>query len=224
MAELVYVDEQPGEGHRVLLSAIVSKQFTEDQVVHVEPAADIDETIRLIRSHGCKVLITDYKLWEHNAEVNYSGAKLVEKFRQQYDRFPCFITTSFAGEAVNEPIDTALIFPKSDFIGKSKSKQEKKSDLPFFVRVRKKIDEYDAFVHGAMEEWRNLLKKKEDNGGLNAQDAQRLLELDNILEALHGKHVAVEGHLKSDDTLQLFEKLIDKTQVLIDRIENEIER
>ncbi len=224
MAELVYVDEQPREGRRVLWSAIASKQFSEDQVVYVEPAADIDETIRQILSHGCKVLITDYKLWEHNSDVDYSGAKLVEKFRQQYDRFPCFIATSFAGEAVDEPIDTTLIYPKSDFIGKSKGKKEKESDLPFFKRVRKKIDEYDAFVHGAMKEWKDLLKKKEDKGGLNGQDAQRLLELDNVLEALHGKHVAVESHLKSDDTLQLFEKLIDKTQVLIDRIENEIER
>ena len=225
MAELVYVDEQRGQRNQVLRSAVASKQFTSKQVEGVIPESSIDKTIELILSHKCKVLITDYRLSDHKPDVQFTGADLVREFQDRFDRFPCFITTSFAGEAVDEPIDTNMIFPKSDFLGINPVTEEGRvSELTFFVRVRKKIDEYDAFVSRAMEEWRGLLTKKDGKKELNAQESQRLLELDNMLEAIHGKHVAVEGHLKCDDTLQSFEKLIEKTQVLIDRIENEIEQ
>ena len=72
------------------------------------------------------------------------------------------------------------------------------SALPFFVRVRKKIAEYDTFVSKSMQEWEGLLAKSESEKGLNAGETERLLELDDILEALHGKHVAVEGTFEEE--------------------------
>ena len=224
MAELVYVDEQSGQARQVLRSAVASDQFTMEQVAEVMPAPGIDETIELILAHECKVLITDYRLSEHKADVEYSGADLVREFQRRFDRFPCFVTTAFAEEAVDEPIDTNIIYPKSDFLGRDPVPEEgRMSDLPFFVRVRKKIAEYETYVSEAVQEWSALLAKSDAEGGLNAQDTERLLELDDALEALHGKHVAVEGHLKRN-ALESFDRIIEKTQVLIDRIEDEIER
>ena len=224
MAELVYVDEQPGQAHQVLRSAVASDQFTRDQVAEVMPAPRIDETIDLILAHDCKVLITDYRLSEHKADVEFSGADLVREFQRRFDRFPCFVTTAFAEEAVDEPIDTNIIYPKSDFLGADPIPVDGRvSGLPFFVRVRKKISEYETFVSEAMNEWNHLLAKNEAEGGLNAQDAERLLELDDALEALHGKHLAVEGHLKRN-ALESFDRIIEKAQVLIDRMESELKR
>ena len=224
MAELVYVDEQPGQAHQVLRSAVASDQFTMDQVADVMPASSIGETIEMILEHDCKVLITDYRLSEHKADVEYSGADLVREFQRRFDRFPCFVTTAFAEEAVNEPIDTNIVYPKSDFLGvNAVGEQGRVSDLPFFVRVRKKIAEYDTFVSESMREWKDLLVKSESEEGLNAGEAERLLELDDILEALHGKHVAVEGHLKRN-ALESFDQIIERAQLLIERIESELER
>ena len=224
MAELVYVDEQPGQAHQVLRSAVASDQFTMDQVAEVMPAPGIDETIELILAHDCKVLITDYRLSEHKADVEFSGVDLVREFQRRFDRFPCFVTTAFAGEAVDEAIDTNIIYPKSDFLGGAQVPDEGRvSDLPFFVRVRKKIAEYETYVSEAVQEWNDILAKRDAEGGLNAQDTERLLELDDALEALHGKHVAVEGHLKRN-ALESFDRIMEKAQVLIDRIEDEIER
>ena len=223
MVELVYVDEQPGQAHQVLRSAVASDQFTMDQVAEVTPAPGIDETIELILAHECKVLITDYRLSEHKADVEFTGADLVREFQRRFDRFPCFVTTAFAEEAVDEPIDTNIIYPKSDFLGgDAVAEEDRVSDLPFFVRVRKKITEYDTYVSEAVQEWNDLLAKNEAEGGLNAQDTERLLELDDALEALHGKHVAVEGHLKRH-AMESFDRIIEKAQVLIDRIEDEIQ-
>ena len=224
MAELVYVDEQSGQARQVLRSAVASDQFTMDQVAEVMPASGIEETIELILAHECKVLITDYRLSEHKADVEFTSADLVREFQRRFDRFPCFVTTAFAEEAVDEPIDTNIIYPKSDFLGGDPAADEGRvSDLPFFVRVRKKIAEYETFMSEAVKEWKELLAKNEEDGRLNAQETERLLELDDILEALHGRHVAVEGHLKRN-ALRSFDLIIEKAEVLIDRIENEIER
>ena len=222
MVELVYVDEQPGQAHHVLRRAVASKQFSVAQVKTIMPASTMDETIDEILSSHCKVLITDYRLSEHKADVQYNGAELVREFQRRFDRFPCFVTTAFAGEAVDEAIDTNIVFPKSDFLGEEVGGDRRsRSDLPFFVRVRKKISEYDAFVAAAMEEWRWLGKKQEQGDGLTAQEVERLLELDDKLEALHGRHVAVEGHLKRN-ALDTFERIIEKAETLIAKIEREI--
>ena len=224
MAELVYVDEQPGQAHQVLRSAVASDQFAMDQVAEVTPATSIGETIELILAHECKVLITDYRLSEHKADVEFSGADLVREFQRRFDRFPCFVTTAFAEEAVNEPIDTNIVYPKSDFLGGDRVGEEGRvSDLPFFVRVRKKIAEYETFVSESIQEWNGLLAKSESEEGLNAREAERLLELDDILEALHGKHVAVERHLKRN-ALESFDQIIERAQLLVERIESELEQ
>ena len=223
MAELVYVDEQPAQAHQVLRSAVASDQFTRDQVVDVIPAANIDETIELILEHRCRVLITDYRLSEHKADVEYSGADLVRAFQSRFDRFPCFVTTAFAEEAVDEALDTNIIFPKSDFLGGDAiGDDERVPGLPFFVRVRKKIAEYETFVAHALEEWQRLAEKHAGGQSLTAQETERILTLDDTLESLHGKDVAIEGHLKRD-ALDPFQRMIESVEALIDRIEKEIE-
>ncbi len=223
MAELVYVDEQRTQANQVLRAAVVSKEFTKDEVVAVIPSATIDETIDIILEHNCKVLIADYKLSEHKADVEFTGADLVREFQRRFARFPCFVTTSFTEEAINEALDTNMIFPKSDFLsggegGLGKSTQ---SELPFFVRVRKKIAEHESYVNNISEEL-DKLRAKSETEPLSAEEAQRLIELDDMVEAVHGQHLAVKSHLKQQ-ALKTFEKIIDKAETLIKKIEDELE-
>ena len=223
MAELVYVDEQKQQSNEVLRSAVASAYFTKQQVTAMLPESDIDGTIERILAYDCKVLVTDYRLSEHKADVTFNGAELVQEFQRRYDRFPCFVTTAFASDAVVEPIDTNIIFPKSEFLGTDNATAEVQlSDLPFFLRVRKKIDEYEAFVQETEREWKRLALKN-SNDELNAHEAEKLLELDRQLEALNGKHVAIEPHLMGNP-LKTFEQLTEKAELLIDRIENELEK
>lgn len=224
MAIMVYVDEQEGQARQVLRSAVASAEFTMDEVAKVMPAPCIEDTIQMILELECKVLITDYRLSEHKADVEYSGTDLVLEFQRRFDRFPCFVTTSFPDEAVNEPIDTNIIYPKSDFLsGDEATEGRHVPDLPFFHRVKKKMAEYETFVSATELEWKELLEKNEEQDGLNAADTERLLKLDDILEALQGKHVAVESHVKKK-ALQSFGRLIEKSELLISKIENELNK
>ena len=226
MAELVYVDEQPAQANQVLRSAVASKQFTEDEVAKVIPAASIEETIDVILAHHCKVLITDYKLSEHKADVEFTGAELVREFQRRFDRFPCFVTTSFAKEAVDSALDINIIFPKSDFLDIDMASDiageaSRESELPFFVRVKKKISEYEAFVDSTTREWKQLTAKSEKES-LSAEEAERLIQLDDLVEALSGKHLTVENHLKRQ-ALEPFQRIIETAEALIKKIEKEID-
>ncbi|MDE2916642.1 MAG: hypothetical protein OXM00_05385 [Paracoccaceae bacterium] len=222
MAELVYVDEQHAQANQVLRSAVGSAQFTQDEVVKVIPAASIDETIDVILSHHCKVLITDYRLSEHKADVEFTGADLVREFQRRFDRFPCFVTTAFAEEAADDELDTNIIFPKSDFLSVELTDEPMHaSDLPFFLRVRKKINEYEAFVANTTQELEQL-RVKSENEELSAEEAERLIQLDDLVEAMFGNHHAVESHLKRQ-ALDPFQRIIDKAEALILKIEREID-
>ena len=88
----------------------------------------------MIAGYHCSALIADYRLSEHMAGVEFNGAELVQEYQRRFDRFPCFVATSFAEEAIQESIDTNIVFPKSDFLRAGGSGESPDSELPFFVR------------------------------------------------------------------------------------------
>lgn len=219
MARLVYVDEQPAQVEEVLRSAVISGEFTQDEVQGVAPAVSIDETIDEILLYQCKVLIADYDLSEHKPEVGFNGADLVREFRRRFDKFPCFVTTSYVNKATDETIDTNIIFPKSDFLGHNSANGS--LGLPFFVRVKKKINEHDTFVERTEREWKELAEKNEKEE-LSAQEVERLIQLDDLVEGMSGRHLAVESHIKRE-ALKPMRDMIDTTENLIERIKKEID-
>ena len=75
----------------MLQAAVSSGFFTQDQVETLEPSNSVDETIDKILDYECKVLITDYRLYEYNADVEFSGIDLIMEFQK---RFLCFLALS----------------------------------------------------------------------------------------------------------------------------------
>ena len=222
MAELVYVDEQESQANQVVRSAVLSGHFAQDQVAALLPEPTLEATIELILAHHCKALIADYRLSEHMAEVEFNGADLVREYQLRFDRFPCFIATSFAEEAIHEQIDTNIVFPKSDFLLPGGGSAESlDTELPFFLRVRRKVDEYGSFVETTVAEF-NQLAEIGEQGELTAQQAERLVELDGVVEALRGKSVAVPKHLKGEP-LAAFGDLIGRAEELAERVRRELE-
>ena len=132
MADLVYVDEQRSQANQVVRSAVVSGQFSAEQVAVVLPERTLEDTIDLILAHHCKALIADYRLSEYMPEVDFNGVELVKEYQRRFERFPCFVATSFAGEAVQESVDTNIIFPKSDFLRGASAGEASEPELPFF--------------------------------------------------------------------------------------------
>ena len=217
MAELVYIDEQKAQAGQVLRSAVASGEFTQEQVHAIPPEGTLEDTIQQIAELHCKVLITDYRLSDHKPDVEFNGADLVRAFRERFADFPCFVTTSFPDQAVDETLDTNMVFPKSDFLNREEAKS---SDLPFFKRVRKKIAEHERQVADAQAELQYLSEQAQKRD-LDAHETQRFLDLDSYLEAVLGAQFAIERHVKIR-ALEPFDRLIGQTEELIDRIRNEL--
>ncbi len=203
MAELVYVDEQKSQAN----------------VAALQPQPTLEATIESILAHHCRALIADYRLSEHMAEVEFNGVELVLAYQWRFHRFPCFVATSFAGEAIQESIDTNIIFPKSDFLLAGGTGKE--TELPFFHRVRRKVDEYGSYLEATVAEF-NKLAEADERGELTAKQVERLVELDAVVEALRGRNVAVPKHLKGEP-LAAFGDLVGRAEALAERVRRELE-
>lgn len=220
MAELVYVDEQTSQANEVVRSAVTSGYFREHEVAAMQPEPTLAATIESILPHHCRALIADYRLSEHMAEVEFNGVELVRAYQQRFHRFPCFVATSFAGEAIQESIDTNIIFPKSDFLLARGSGGSLDTELPFFHRVRRKVDEYGSYVEATVAEF-NRLAEANEHGKLTAQQVERLVELDALVEALRGKSAVVPRHLKGKPLIA-FGHLVDRAEALAERVRREL--
>lgn len=217
MAELVYIDEQRAQAGQVLRSAVASGEFTRDQVWAIAPEGTLEDTIQQIVELHCKVLITDYRLSDHKPDVEFNGADLVRAFRDRFIDFPCFVTTSFPDQAIDETLDTNMVFPKSDFLDREEAQN---SELPFFKRVRKKIAEHERQVAEAQAELEHLSSQALERD-LDAGETQRFLDLDSYLEGVLGAQFAIERHVKVR-ALEPFDRLIGQTEELIEKIKNEL--
>ena len=216
MTELIYIDEQSTQSREVLQAAVGSGFFTQNQVETLEPSNSVDETIDKILDYDFKVLITDYRLYEYNADVEFSGIDLIVEFQKRFFMFPCFVTTAYVVEASSAGFDINIIFPKSDFL----EANNKVSELPFFERVRKKIEEYEHSLEQKKSKLQELTEKMKTED-LSASDVQKLLDLDSQLEAMLGANHSIEKHLK-EEAMKPFRNLISKTEDLIEKIEEEL--
>lgn len=217
MVELVYVDEQRAEGNRIIRSAAASGYFEQNQVEFIEPLANIEDTLDEILSLHCKVLVTDYQLGHHNPDIAYTGADLVNAMKRRAKDFPCFITTSYAGDAANEDVDVLVIFSKSDIL---EDEEDENESLPFFKRVRRHVDSHQVKMQQIStrhDELVDLMKANE----LGADGAEELLTLDSIIESSLAGDSAEPSHVKAL-ALQPFGELVEKAQALINQIESEL--
>ncbi|CUH58735.1 hypothetical protein [Thalassobacter stenotrophicus] len=221
---LLYIDEEADQGRRVLLAAGLSGHFEDDEVETLLPEPDLESMIERIIESRCEVLVTDYRLSEYKADVQYTGLELIQEMQRHFEGFPCFLTTNYVPHALGKLHDVNLIFPKDDYLSDDSGAGDKnKSALPFFLRVRTKIDEYRADQRRLEEDFQALYERSL-NEVLNADELQNLLNLDDQLERSIGGRVAALPRLLKEDALGPFNDLLRRAEDLAAVIENELEQ
>lgn len=219
---LLYVDEEADQGRRVLLAAGLSGYFKDDEVDTIVPEPSLDIMIERIIESRCEVLITDYQLSEYKSDVQYTGLELIQEMQRQFEGFPCFLTTNYVPHALAKLHDVNLIFPKEDYLaGEIGSGEKFKTKLPFFLRVRTKIDEYRADRRRLEEEFQTLYARSL-NEALNAAELQTLLDIDDRLERAIGGREAALPRLLKVDALGPFNVLLRRAGDLALEIEKEL--
>lgn len=214
MTELLYIDEEPREGRRVIRLAANSKYFEQDQVAFIEPLPSLDETVESIFSSGCAALITDFRLGEKVDNIDYTGTDLIKKIRESSKNFPCFITTSFPEDAIKTDVDAFNIFFKEDI---DESEEEGGSRITFFQRVRKEVERTKKRAQKLTcrhEELVSLSKERE----LTQEETEEFIEIDTELDENLSYKTSAPAHAKSV-ALDGFEELVASTQNLIKEVQ-----
>jgi hypothetical protein len=219
---LLYVDEEADQGRRVLLAAGLSGHFEDDELDTVLPEPALEEMIEKIVESRCEVLVTDYRLSEYKADVQYTGLELIQEMQSHFEGFPCFLTTNFVPHALGKLHDVNLIFPKNDYLAEdSEAGEREKSALPFFLRVRTKIDEYRADRRRLEEDFQALYDRSQRTE-LTVEELQSLLTLDDRLERAIGGRVAAMPRLIKEEALGPFNDLLHRASALASEIETEL--
>ena len=219
---LLYIDEEADQGRRVLLAAGLSGHFEDDEVETLLPEPDLEAMIEKVIESRCEVLVTDFRLSEYKADVQYSGLDLIQEMQRHFEGFPCFLTTNYVPHALGKLHDVNLIFPKDDYLAQETGSGDKdKSALPFFLRVRTKIDEYRADRRRLEEDFQELYERSL-NETLNADELQTLLNLDDRLERVIGGRAAAVPRLLKEDAMGPFNSLLQRASDLAVEIENEL--
>lgn len=214
MAKIVYVDEQEDQRDQMVASIKLSGLFDDDDVVPLDPLPDIDEMVDEISSHHPDVLITDFRLNEYKAGIGYDGTQLVSRYLRLNKSFPCFVTTGFAPEAANAAtpdIDVNSIFAKSaSFAPDGK-------DVPFFLRVQRKISSRKKLIENYENKISELQGKLKDKP-LSPEEAKLLFSLDAELESMLGGAHHIPGSVK-ELALEPLTSLIGKADKIISELE-----
>ena len=193
------------------------KNWPEAVRVCMFPAPTIEEMLEQIEQLHPDAVIVDYQLNDKKEDISYNvcynGVELINAINEQLADFPCFVITSYDGEAVGDSNDVKLVYVKK-VLNFSSEDGEKVS---FAQRVKSQIDKYRLRIANARKDISSLIAKRE-RGEATVQDEERIVELDTFLERTFDKNDSVPAGLKQLSNLERLNTLIEKVDSLIDKL------
>lgn len=151
--------------------------------------------------------------------ISYDGVQLASRYLESRKDFPCFVTTGFAVDAANAAspsVDVNAIFSKKESFDTNPAEDAAKA-LPFFLRVKLKIDAHQKLITDTEHElWE--LREKLIHEGLSPVEAERLLDVDGELESMIGNEHKLPENLKQL-ALKPLTDIVEKAGELLSRLE-----
>lgn len=219
MNKLVYIDEEQSQRNAMKTAAILSGHFGQEEIITLEPHNSLDEMIAEINEHQPTALITDFRLNEYRAGISYNGTELVSKYLNLRKNFPCFVTTGYASDAADagmDMVDINSIFSKEDF-NPTYAPENPLQPLPFFLRVKHKIQAYQNTLERSETELEELQEKVKNNT-ITPKETQRMFDLDGELEAMLGNVERIPSHIK-EMALEPISRIIRDAEALVSKLE-----
>lgn len=201
---IIYVDETDEE-----IRTFQRYANADFDVIPLKPLPTLDAMVELIMSEKFDAIISDYKLKEGAPEVTYDGIELVQKIEEIREGFPCFVLTSYDGDAAQEADDVNLVYVRDVL--------EKKDGLTFKERVRLQVSKYVTRISEMEAEIGQLIIKKRANG-LEFSEEKRLAELDHFLERSICLTCALPAEMKEPTYVKKMSELLNATRTLIESV------
>lgn len=240
--KILFVDEVEADIHK--FERYVHKNDTDNnfELIVKTPENTLDNFLNEISGEKFDAIITDHRLYEENANIQFDGLDLVKAILENKINFPCFVLTSFDDEAVADGNDVNIIYTKNimdtdvdrkkkidfikkiqnnvsddDYLKKLENKINDFDDAIFLDKIKNQILHYRKKIEDSENELLELIEKSKKQG-LDAQDEARLLELDTFIEQSTDKKSALPQHLKGTKNLDALHKMIEKTDELLESL------
>lgn len=201
-----YIDENPQDVADFLL---YFEDFPDFRVKSLDLVDDMDTMISEIIENKIEAVIIDYRLQEGNAKVSFNGDVLFNKIKETLLNYPVIILTAKVSNAEKEDIDPDKIYDKEMIIP---------GDEKLVKRLRKHIDNYKKDLKDKEDKIIKLIAKKQKEG-LQFNEEDELIELDNYLEkSLYQKNLVPED-LKHSSNADKLDELINTANDLLTKLE-----
>ena len=206
---IVYIDEDP---EHIYSFHDFADGFFDVEVVEVKNGDELEDIVDEVISSSCDAVISDYLLNE-KATVGFDGQALIEMVQARNKHIPCFLLTSHAEDALHSIHDPRLVQSKQVPFGSDHEHKGLKS--VFRSQISKLIEDYRNGYTLAVRSLRELTQIPPDK--LTANDRQRIVELDDIVESYGQASTPVATELKDAKGIELLAKLVESVDVLINQ-------
>ena len=185
------------------------------------PKPDIDEFVEELLTSGAEAFIVDFRLNEYRTDVeypiNYDGTEVVEKILAIRKGFPCFVLTSYDGDAIQKTSDVNYVYPKNILVPEKQPGQ-----TSFGEKIRIQIEHYQTSLENKTNRFLELLEKSEKTG-LSEAEENELLKIDSFLEKSINNHDALPDERKKQFAIEKIDNLLASTHELLAHLRGEKE-
>lgn len=207
--KVIYVDEDPDARKEFELN-FLNKEVCDLVIVH--PKFQLNEMVDFIIEEAPEAVVSDFRLKDKEPRVTYDGVDLVKKLKSIKTKLPCFVLTSYEGEAINVALDVNWIHDKEEI-------HEDENDRPVFSqKVLQQIYVNKRLQDDLIEQQQELFSKLQENQ-LTAKEERKLVELSNEIELFIFDDKKIPNEVKSYDGLAKLDSLIKLSNQLLKDID-----
>lgn len=220
MYKIIFIDESHDDIDNFADYVESNKNLQiEIDLINIFPLETIDALTEKIFSINADAIIVDFMLNEYKEDIKYNvpynGVDLVKNILSIKEGFPCFVITAFDDDAIKVSDDVNLVYIKDILHG---AEEKTGAKTTFLERVINQIEHYKTKIINAGKEFNELLKKSE-RSKLNAVEEEKLVTLDDFLEKVSGKSTKIPRQLKKQSTLDDLHKLIETSDKLLKKLD-----
>jgi hypothetical protein len=203
---VAYIDEVDSD-IRSFKRSVLLRSTEKFDVISYKPRPSINETISEIFENHIDAIVADFRLSEEDPLVHYNGSDVIREILNIRIDFPVFILTSFEDDAIDKGFDVNIVYEKKDIQESSK----------FFEKVIIQIKKHKAKIELAEVRLIELLKKQNE-GEITYLEEEELITLDSFIEKTLDRKSSIPNNFKCNSNSERLNKLIDKTDELINEI------
>jgi hypothetical protein len=212
MVRIVYVDEQEQDREAFVDAFHTEIQQNEVEVIAEHPRINIEDMVLHLLDLNVDAIVVDFSLSLNDPEIKYDGAELLTKILEVKDGFPVYILTQNLETAkVDSEFDPSKVIIKAEL-----AEDGRKVNLT--RKIIHTVDYYRKLRKGEEENYENLKKELEANGGLSDPKLLKLKELERAISSRINKKELLPPEVINTEALKDLTTVLKEAQDFLIKI------